>query len=96
LPTAREADRARLTGFADGWRDRVQVWVVYLFGAGEVRRVGAYVTLEAAKAHVERVEPDGDWRHGYRDIWDYVVECARHRRVVAFRVELEGVAPQSG
>lgn len=87
----------RLTECAAGCRrDRVAAWVIYRLGSGEVHRVGACATLEAAKAQVERVLPDGEWRHGYRDIWDYVVEHAQHRRVVAFRVELQAVATGGG
>jgi len=35
---------------------------------------------------------DGEWRHGYRHIWDYVVERSEHRRAVAFRIQLEAIS----
>jgi hypothetical protein len=44
---------------------------------------------------VEHVLPDGEWRHGYRHIWDYVVESSEHRRAVAFRIQLQ-VVPNGG
>ena len=66
-------------------------WVIYNLEAGELRRVGACATLEAAKVQVEYALPDGEWRHGYRDIWDYMFERSQHRRAVAFRIQLQVV-----
>jgi hypothetical protein len=70
-------------------------WVIYNLEAGELRRVGACAMLEAAKMQVEHALPDGEWRHGYRHIWDYVVERSEHRRAVAFRIQLQ-VVPNAG
>ena len=51
--------------------------MIYNLEAGELRRVGACATLEVAKIQVEHALPDGEWRHGYSHIWDYVVERSR-------------------
>ena len=69
--------------------------MIYNLEAGELRRVGACATLEVAKIQVEHALPDGELRHGYRHIWDYVVERSEHRRAVAFRIQLE-VVPDGG
>jgi len=73
----------------------MDAWMIYNLEAGELRRVGACATLEVAKIQVEHALPDGEWRHGYRQIWDYVVERSEHRRAVAFRIQLE-VFPNGG
>ena len=73
----------------------MDAWVIYKLEAGEVRYVCACATLAAAKAQVEHALPDGEWLHGYRRIWDYMVERSPHRKAVAFRVQLQAV-PDGG
>ncbi len=73
----------------------MDAWVIYNLKGGELRCIGACATLEAAKVQVEHALPDGEWRHGYRHIWDYVVERSQHQKAVAFRIQLQ-VVPNLG
>jgi hypothetical protein len=66
-------------------------------GNGVVVSISLFGDRDAAvaKIQVEHALPDGEWRHGYRHIWDYVVERSEHRRAVAFRIQLE-LVPNGG